>query len=213
MFGQRTLNPAKGPRPTARPANPRQASARRRSTATRGPMGSARTSAPLLPIALAGAAGIWAGGLVAVPMVPAPITLQTLALVLCGGLFGVRAGALAGAAFLAAVLAGAPILSGGASAGGAAFLELKTAGFVLAFVPAGALAGLAVGRWRQDAALFLLAHLVVVVAGFTWLALRTGLSVSDGAASIAALVPGALVKSAVGAAAVRALGQRRGPDA
>lgn len=176
-------------------------------------MGSARTSAPLLPIALAGAAGIWAGGLVAVPMVPAPITLQTLALVLCGGLFGVRAGALAGAAFLAAVLAGAPILSGGASAGGAAFLELKTAGFVLAFVPAGALAGLAVGRWRQDAALFLLAHLVVVVAGFTWLALRTGLSVSDGAASIAALVPGALVKSAVGAAAVRALGERRGPDA
>ena len=108
----------------------------------------ARSALPLpLRIAAAppGAAAVWLGGMGTVPRVPAPMTLQTLGLILAGGLFGVRAGGLAGVLFLAAVLAGAPILSGGASAPAAAFMELGTGGFVVAFILGGALAGLADG--------------------------------------------------------------------
>ena len=161
--------------------------------------------------ACVGAAAIWGGGRLSLPMVPAPITLQTLALVTAGGLLGPAAGALTGAVFLAAVLAGAPVLSGGASAPGLAFLELGTAGFVLGFVPGGAVAGLASGSWRRDAALFLAAHGVVLVAGFTWLLTRTDLAPADAAGSLLALLPGAALKSAVAASLVGALLRLGGP--
>ncbi|MDA8592467.1 biotin transporter BioY [Planctomycetota bacterium] len=156
-----------------------------------------------------GAAAIWLGGLAAVPMVPAPVTLQTLALMLTGALFGGRSGALAGILFLAAVLAGAPILSSGASAPGAAFLDLGTGGFVVAFILGGAIAGLADGRFRHDLVVFLGAHLAILIVGFAWLFLGTDLPLADGAASLLGLLPGALAKSAVAALIVRRLiGQR-----
>ena len=166
----------------------------------------ARSALPLpLRIAAAplGAAAVWLGGMVTVPMVPAPMTLQTLGLILAGGLFGVRAGGLAGVLFLAAVLAGAPILSGGASAPGAAFMELGTGGFVVAFIRGGALAGLADGRLRHDLAVFLVAHLAILAVGFAWLFVRTDLSLADGALSFAGLLPGAVAKSAVAALILR----------
>ncbi len=143
--------------------------------------------------------------MVAVPMVPAPMTLQTLALILVGGLAGARAGGLAGVLFLAAVLAGAPVLSGGTSAAGASFLDLGTAGFVIAFIPGGTLAGLANGRFRHDAAVFLGAHLLILVAGFAWLFAQKGLPLAEGASSLALLLPGALAKSGLAAVVTRAL--------
>ncbi len=158
-----------------------------------------------------GAAAIWLGGLVTVPMLPAPMTLQTLGLILAGGLFGVRSGGLAGALFLGAVLAGAPILAGGASAPGAAFMELGTGGFVVAFILGGALAGLADGRLRHDLCVFLLAHLAVLAVGFAWLFVRTDLSLADGALSLAGLLPGAAGKSAVAALILRPLLASRRP--
>ena len=159
-----------------------------------------------------GAAAIFGGGLVAVPMVPAPMTLQTLALLLTGALFGARAGALSGMLFLGAVLAGAPILSGGASAPGASFLGLGTGGFVLAFVLGGALAGLANGRFRHDVMVFLGAHLAILLVGFAWLFLRADLPLGDGAVSLTRLLPGALAKSAAAALIVRPLlAHRRQP--
>lgn len=174
----------------------------------------ARSALPL-PLRFAaaplGAAAVWLGGMVTVPMVPAPMTLQTLGLILAGGLFGVRAGGLAGVLFLAAVLAGAPILSGGASAPGAAFMELGTGGFVVAFILGGAIAGLADGRFRHDLVVFLGAHLAILIVGFAWLFLRTDLAPTDGAASLIGLLPGALVKSAAAALIVRPLITPRGP--
>ncbi len=157
-----------------------------------------------------GAAAVWAGGLVAVPMVPAPVTLQTLGLLLTGGLFGARAGSLAGVLFLGAVLAGAPILSGGASAPGASFLDLGTGGFVLAFVLGGALAGLANGRFPHDVVVFLGAHLAILIVGFAWLFLRADLPLGDGAVALIGLLPGALAKSAAAALIVRPLIAHRG---
>lgn len=93
---------------------------------------------------LGGSTLIALGAQVSVPMLPVPMSLQTLAVVLVGLTAGSRLGAAAVLAYLAQGAAGLPVFAAGAA--GAAWLAGPTAGFLWGFVAMAFLAGWAVER-------------------------------------------------------------------
>lgn len=82
-----------------------------------------------------------------VPFYPVPLTMQTLAVLLVGGLLGPRLGASAVAGYLAIGLMGAPVFHNGL--GGFAVFAGPTGGYLVGFLPAAFLMGLAV-RWSRS---------------------------------------------------------------
>lgn len=98
------------------------------------------------PVALR--AGLVAAGMLAlvlgawlsVPFYPVPLTMQTLAVLVVGGLLGPRLGVAAVAGYLALGLTGAPVFHGGI--GGPAVFLGPTGGYLLGFLPAVFLMGL-----------------------------------------------------------------------
>ena len=166
-------------------------------------------SRPQLRAALAvlgGSALIGLGAQVAVPMLPVPMTLQTLAVVLVGLTAGSRLGAAAVLTYLAQGAAGLPVFAGGAA--GAAWLIGPTAGFLWGFVAMAFLAGLAVERGlARGFTTTLLAVLVVsallYVPGVLWLTAATPLSLSGAAtAGMTPFLPGDAVKALIAALTV-----------
>lgn len=141
-----------------------------------------------------------------IPMYPVPMTLQTLAVVVVGALLGMRKAAGATVAYLLAGMLGLPVFAGWSSAPGAAFLELKSGGYVLGFILCAALVAASVRRigYRRPMALFgtmLAGHALVFLVGIPWLASFIGLgpAVSFG---LTPFIPGLIVKSALGAGIV-----------
>jgi biotin transport system substrate-specific component len=167
---------------------------------------------------LGGSALIGLGAQVSVPMLPVPMTLQTLAVVLVGLTAGSRLGAAAVLAYLAQGAAGLPVFAGGTF--GPAVLVGPTAGFLWGFVGMAFLAGLAaerglarglVGTFLSVAALSVLLY----VPGVLWLTAATPLNLSGAAArGMIPFLAGDAVKAAIAALAVTgawaALGARRG---
>ncbi|MFF1528812.1 biotin transporter BioY [Cellulomonas sp. NPDC058312] len=148
-----------------------------------------------------------------------PITLQTFGVVLTGLVLGPRRGALALLLYVAVGLAGLPVFSG--AVGGLGVLAGPSAGYLLAFPLAAALAGWlgllarrAAPRWRVPA-LFAAAAtatlLTVHPLGIAVLGWRLGLSASEAVAAGAVFLPGDLVKNAL-AAVVAAAALRAFPD-
>lgn len=80
-----------------------------------------------------------------VPMIPVPMTLQTLAILAVGFTFGSRLGAITLLAYLAEGFAGLPVFSPTTAMGPAAFAG-PTAGFLLGFVAMAWAAGFAAER-------------------------------------------------------------------
>lgn len=140
---------------------------------------------------------------VAIPMVPVPITLQTLAVTLIGALYGWRLGALTVVAWLAAAALGLPLLSDGA--GGPAPFTGPTAGYLFAFPFAAALVGVLVGRgWngRRPGRAFLAmaaGNALCLILGAAWLAAAFGAATAV-KVGLLPFLPGAVVKSALAAA-------------
>ncbi|MEM6671774.1 MAG: biotin transporter BioY [Planctomycetota bacterium] len=154
--------------------------------------------------AVIGAVGIAVGARIVIPLDPVPLTLQTLFVVLAGGIGGPRIGAAAAVIYAVAVALGAPILADGRAAGGAEFLELPSAGYVVAFVPAAAVAGPGSRSVVSCLARAVAAHAVVLVVGAAWLARTIGIqpAVEHG---VRPFVVGAILKSVVAALIVAAL--------
>ncbi|WP_062207571.1 biotin transporter BioY [Aureimonas sp. AU12] len=147
-----------------------------------------------------------------VPMVPVPITLQTLAVTLIGALYGWRLGAVTILAWLGQGALGFPVLAGGAS--GLHHFVGATGGYLLAFPIAGALTGWLVERgWNAGRIglaflAMLFGNMVCLALGAAWLAILIGGS----QAIMLGVVPfllGGLLKSALGAAVLAVLS--RGP--
>ena len=147
---------------------------------------------------------------ISVPFYPVPMTLQTLAVLLVGGLMGSRLGVAAVGSYLLLGLAGAPVFHNGL--GGLAVLCGPTGGYLLGFVPAAFLMGLAsrsgrslpqgrIGGIAKVAMLaggVIIAEAAIYACGLPWLAVFTGKDM--GAAVAAGLVPfllGDLVKGFV----------------
>lgn len=135
-----------------------------------------------------------------------PITLQTLGVMLAGGVLGARKGFFAVLVFLVLATAGLPLLAGGR--GGLGIWVAPSAGYLVGF-----LAGvLVVGRltvrilpryplWQGILVNMIGGALVIYLFGVTWLAFRVGF----GAAVVGALpfFPGDLLKAIVAALVVK----------
>ena len=135
-----------------------------------------------------------------VPLVPVPVTAQTLGVMLAGAVLGARRGGLSQLAFLALVAAGLPLLAGGR--GGLAVFAGPTGGFALAF-PIGAwsvgwLTERAGPRASAGARLLatLLGGVVVVYAlGIPYLAVIADLTLAEAALGTLVFIPGDVVKA------------------
>jgi len=155
---------------------------------------------------LLGTLVLTASSWVSVPMIPVPMTLQTLAVMLVGALYGWRLGVLTILVWLALGALGLPVLAGG-TGGIARFLGL-TGGYLLAFPLAGALTGwLAERGWDGERvslafAAMLIAHALCLLLGGAWLAATVGVQKAI-AVGVSPFVPGAVVKSVLGAALLK----------
>ena len=145
-----------------------------------------------------------------VPMVPVPMTMQTLALLLIGAFYGSRLAFATVCAYLLEGALGAPVFSGGAA--GAQHLIGPTGGYLAAFPFAAAFVGLAFERgWASNIyasfGAMIVSHLIVFASGVAWLAGFIGLNAAI-ASGFMPFILGSLVKSALGVAVVQ-LQQRR----
>lgn len=159
------------------------------------------------------AASAW----LSVPFRPVPITMQTLAVLIVGGLLGPRLGVAAVAGYLCLGLTGVPVFGGGLA--GPAVLGGPTGGYLLGFLPAAWIMGCAADRaaaqvskpaagLRRLALLSvgcLLAEVSIYALGVPWLALiycggDFGQAVTVG---VVPFLLGDLLKAGVAIAAVR----------
>ncbi|WID95872.1 biotin transporter BioY [Bosea vestrisii] len=148
---------------------------------------------------------------ISVPMLPVPMTMQTLAVMLIGALYGWRLGAVTIIAWLGEAALGLPVLANGA--GGPAPFMGPTGGYLASFPFVAVLVGwLAERGWNgsRPALAFvsmLLGHALCLLLGALWLATLIGAE----KAMLAGVVPfllGSLVKSGLGAAILMALVRR-----
>jgi biotin transport system substrate-specific component len=169
-----------------------------------------------LGLVVAGIGMLTAGAWVSVPFYPVPMTMQTLAVLLVGGLLGPRLGSASVAGYLALGLAGAPVFHSGLS--GPAVLAGPTGGYLVGFLLAALLMGSvaaragapASGRTRSLRRLValavgaLLAEVAIYAAGVPWLALVAGLDLGGAVAvGVVPFILGDLLKVAVAIGAVR----------
>ena len=135
-----------------------------------------------LALVLAGSATIAIAAQITVPMIPVPMTLQTLAVLMVGLAFGARLGAATLLAYLAEGALGLPVF---ANAGyGLATLMGPTGGYLFGFVAAAYLAGaLAERGWDRSivktALAMALGNLAIYLPGLLQLHLVTGADLSS----------------------------------
>lgn len=176
-----------------------------------------RSAVAALVAVAAGVGVLTASAWLSVPFYPVPLTMQTLAVLLIGGLLGPRLGLASVFSYLAVGLAGAPVFHN-ATAGPAVLLG-PTGGYLVGFLPAAFLMGWAASKVRAArssrrrlpaqlavlAAGALLAEAAIYALGLPWLAFGY-LGGSFGRAAAAGLFPyllGDLLKAAVAIGAIR----------
>lgn len=154
---------------------------------------------------------------VPLPVSPVPVTLQTLAVFLAGGLLGPRWGVLAVVAYLLLGIAGVPVFAGAEA--GPGVLAGPKGGYLVGFVPAAALVGAGSGLVRgirrpgfQVAgltSLLLGAAAVIYAAGVAWLMVVTGLDTGKALmVGVVPFLPGEVLKLAAAVGLLRALESR-----
>ena len=143
------------------------------------------------------------------PLPYVPMTLQTLVVLMIGAAYGWRLGAATVIAYLAEGAIGWPVFAG--PVGGLAPLVGPTAGYLAGFVPAAVVTGwLSERGWdRSVPRLFVamgLGHIIILAAGFTWLAFGMKLGVEKAwLVGIAPFVAASVIKNALGATLVPAI--------
>ncbi|HEY9279013.1 MAG TPA: biotin transporter BioY [Eoetvoesiella sp.] len=145
---------------------------------------------------------------ITIPMVPVPITLQTLVVTLIGALYGWRLGAATIVFWLAAGALGLPVLADG-SFGLQKFMG-PTAGYLFAFPLAGALTGWLVQQGWNGTKLFraflamLAGTALCLFFGAAWLAFTIGAEKAL-LHGVAPFLLGAVLKSMAGAVLLKAI--------
>lgn len=154
------------------------------------------------------------------PVVPVPLTLQTLGVMLAGLVLGPRLALLAMAAYLVLALVGFPVLPGGRS--GLAVFAGPTGGFLIGFLPGAFVAGWMARRAAQTAqgersivqvfagnltAAILGGALTVYLIGVPWLAIVTDTALSKAVLAVAIFMPGDVVKALIAAFVATRLAQ------
>jgi len=128
-------------------------------------------------LAILGTLVLVASAKVQVPFYPVPMTLQTLAVLTLGALFGARLAAATVALYLGEGLIGLPVFAGVAA--GPAYVIGPTGGYLVGFLLAAALVGALAERgwtrgWLLAIAAMTIGHVVLFATGFAWLALALG---------------------------------------
>jgi biotin transport system substrate-specific component len=143
------------------------------------------------------------------PLPYVPMTLQTLVVLVIGTAYGWRLGSATLLAYLAAGAIGLPVFVG--PVGGLAPLAGPTAGYLFGFVGAAFVTGwLAERGWDRSVLLLFVAmalgHLLILAAGFGWLAFGKKLGVEKAwLVGVAPFIAAALIKNALGAALLPAI--------
>ncbi|WP_037449973.1 biotin transporter BioY [Skermanella stibiiresistens] len=133
------------------------------------------------------------------PVIPVPITAQSMGAMLAGSILGARRGGLALVVFIALVMIGMPILSGGR--GGFGVFMGPTAGFILSWAVAAFMIGHLTERsWSRLTLARLIAFnvlggiVVVYGIGIAWLSLVSGVPIDKALYGSAVFIPGDIVK-------------------
>lgn len=128
-----------------------------------------------------------------------PLTLQTLGVMLAGGLLGWRRGALAVLVVLVLVAVGLPVLAGGR--GGLGVFAGPTVGYLLGWIPGVVVTGLIVQRARRRSApavfgAMAVGGLVVIhLFGIVGMMARADLSLGAAVVADAVFIPGDVIKA------------------
>jgi biotin transport system substrate-specific component len=150
-----------------------------------------------LLIALAGSWVIAASAWIEVPMVPVPMTMQTLAILLIGIACGARLASETVGLYLVQGAVGLPVFAGGAN--GVQHLWGPTGGYLVGFLFAAALIGLLADRGWSNGIIkplcaLAIGHIAVFIPGTLWLAGFTGFEGAI-AAGLTPFIPGTIVKT------------------
>ena len=145
---------------------------------------------------------------VPLPFTPVPATLQDLAVLVVGGVFGAAAGLAALVTYLALGLAGFPVFSGGAS--GLAWLMGPTGGYLLAFPVAAFVAGRVAAQGGLPRALAgaFLGMVIIHLGGVAQLAVLTGSAASAVQLGTVPFLAAGLVKVVLAGALITGLAPR-----
>lgn len=145
---------------------------------------------------------------VSLPLPHVPMTLQTLVVLMIGAAYGWRLGSATMIAYLAEGAMGLPVFAG--PVGGIAPLVGPTAGYLYGFVLAALVIGWFAERgWDRNVILLFAAmaigHVVIFVAGFSWLAYGIGFGADKAwLVGVAPFMAASVIKNALGAALVPA---------
>ncbi|MGA5129717.1 biotin transporter BioY [Streptomyces olivoreticuli] len=144
--------------------------------------------------------------LIELPLVPAPLTSQTLGVILAGSIIGARRGGLAILLFVVLVVIGLPVLPGGR--GGLGVILGPTGGFVLAYPVGAYVTGLLTERlwkrynqWTAMLCNFVGGALVLYAIGIPWMAVAAHLSMEKAVTGSVVFLPGDLLKVVIGSLA------------
>lgn len=143
------------------------------------------------------------------PLPYVPMTLQTLVALLIGAAYGWRLGVATVIAYLGEGAAGLPVFAG--PVGGLAPLVGPTAGYLFGFVAAAFITGwLSERGWdRSVPRLFVamgMGHIVILAAGFAWLAFGTKLGVEKAwLVGVMPFIAASVIKNALGAVLIPAI--------
>jgi biotin transport system substrate-specific component len=168
-------------------------------------------------LVVAGTALLTLSAKIKLPLPYVPMTLQTLVVLLIGAAYGWRLGVATVIAYLGEGAAGLPVFAG--PAGGLAPLIGPTAGYLFGFVAAAFITGwLSERGWdRSVPRLFVamgMGHVVILAAGFAWLAFGTKLGVEKAwLVGVMPFIAASVIKNALGAVlipAIRRIVDRRG---
>ena len=136
---------------------------------------------------------------VQVPMVPAPVTLQTAMVLLAGVMLGPIAGAASVALYLGMGISGLPVFAGPVA--GPAYLVGPTGGYLVGFFAGVVIVGMIAGPGRHSLARLGtgtgLGSVAILACGAAWLAtgIRQGVSVETALAiGVVPFLPGAVAK-------------------
>jgi len=140
------------------------------------------------------------------PFTPVPVTAQTFAVLLTGALLGSRLGALAMLVYLFEGAVGLPFFAAG-GAGLGRLLFSPTSGYLLACPAAAFLTGMLAERgwdkrFLKAAAAMALGSLVILLCGWSWLAIWTKSAAQAFSLGVAPFIPGDIIKIALAAAAL-----------
>ena len=141
---------------------------------------------------------------ISIPMTGAPITLQTLFVLLAGLLLGAKLGFVSMVLYLMLGVIGVPVFAGFSS--GLAVITGPTGGFLLAFPLAAYVAG-----YLKDKNLWLAviaASLVIYVVGIPWMSNYLGWTILSTLSYMTIYIPGDIVKLIAAIIITKRLGSR-----